>query len=212
MRSRRRGVFLTAGCAIRPHTAGRQRRGRRRAARRVSPRRLTTRTTARVRGSNTDAARNWLTLLSQPHCYARMLLIGDAKALTRASSSLGGSEPASWPSLAGAPSSAGTWLSCWHRAAELLGALLRLACSQGTVVRRRALSDHRRSARRRSSARAATPRGHTEEMTTIYSAVAEHLPATLRGGPLADYLEASAELVRARHRGLERSSRNSSIT
>ncbi len=42
-----------------------------------------------------------------------------------------------------------------------------------------------------------------EEMTTIYSSVFQRLPATLRGGPLSDYLESSAELVARSSRVLE---------
>ena len=133
-------------------------------------------------------ARNWLTLLSQPHLRARMLLIGDAKALTRAYF-LTSAQRAGV--LAG------------HLAVvlgierpELLGALLRL----GVFLKELSFDGERY---RITGARAKAFLGEggdglaamTEEMTTIYSAVAEHLPATLRGGPLADYLEASAELV-----------------
>ncbi len=150
-------------------------------------------------------ARNLLTLLGQPHLRARLLLMGDAKAITRAYFLSSAQRAGILAALDGEPASAD------HLAAslrierpELLSALLRL----GVFLKELSLDGGRY---RISGARAKAFLGEggdglaamTEEMTTIYSSVFEHLPSTLRGGLFADYLESSAELVARSSRILE---------
>lgn len=150
-------------------------------------------------------ARNWLTLLSQPHLRARLLLMGDAKALTRAYFLSSAQRAGILAELAREPSTAGHLAVALRiERPELLGALLRL----GVFLKELSFDGERY---RVTGARAKAFLGEggdglaaiTEEMTTIYSSVFDHLPATLRGGSLADYLESSAELVARSSRILE---------
>ncbi len=150
-------------------------------------------------------ARNLLTLLGQPHLRARLLLMGDAKALTRAYFLSSAQRAGILAALGREPSSAGHLaVTLGIERPELLDALLRL----GVFLKELSLDgDRYRLAGARSKAFVGDGgdglAAMTEEMTTIYSSVAERLPATLRGGPLADYLESSAELVARSSRVLE---------
>jgi len=150
-------------------------------------------------------ARNLLTLLGQPHLRARLLLMGDAKALTRAYFLSSAQRAGVLEALGREPSSAGHLaVSLGIERPELLDALLRL----GVFLKELSYDGERY---RVTGARSKAFLGEggdglaamCEEMTTIYSAVFEHLPATLRGGPLSDYLESAAELVARSSRILE---------
>jgi SAM-dependent methyltransferase len=150
-------------------------------------------------------ARDWLTLLQQPNLRGRLALMGDVKALARLYFLSSAQRIGLLSELEGPPASADSLtarLGVEH--SDLFGALLRL----GVFLRELSFDGERyRVVGARSKAFLGDGgdglAAMVEEMTTYYASVFEHLPATLRGGPRGDYLEATAELVARSSRILE---------
>ncbi len=150
-------------------------------------------------------ARNLVTLLSMPHLRARMQLIGDAKTLVRLLFLSGAQRAGILAALDTAPASADALVArLGFQRPELLDALLRL----GVYLKELSVADGRyRVSGARSKAIVADDgdalAAMIEEMTTYYGSVFEHLPATLNGGPLGDYLAPTASLIARSSRILE---------
>jgi len=150
-------------------------------------------------------ARNLVTLLTMPNLRARMQLMSDSKALVRLYFLSSTQRAGILEALDGKPASADHLVvSLGVERPELLGALLRLG-----VFLKELSFEHGRYRVVGARSRAFLGEGGdglaaiVEEITTYYGAAFEGLPATLKGGPLGDYLESTAGLVARSSRILE---------